>query len=232
VAAFLDGAPQGALWAVALFVDYAVGGRRGIGGWWLSPGHFAERHGLIVIIALGESIIAIGVGAAEIDLGAHVIVAAALGVTISAALWWAYFDGGAVMVERRLHEQPRGRAQNTMARDAYSYLHLPMVAGIVLLALGVKKTIGDVDESLEVIPAFGICGGVALYLLAHVAVRARTTGRLDRERLVAAAACLALLPLAVSVPGAVTLACVAVVCVTLIAAEALRGARTAQVPAR
>ena len=160
-AAALDGTAQGIVWLVALAVDYSgplYGGGR---GWRVFPAHFAERHGLIVIIALGESIVAIGIGAAGIDLGGRVVLAAILGVVVSAALWWSYFDVVAIVAERKMTEA-KGVARSRIARDSYSYLHLPMVAGIILLALGVKKTIGHVDEPLESVPAVALCGGVAL----------------------------------------------------------------------
>ncbi len=105
-------------------------------GWRLVPAHFAERHGLIVIIALGESIVAIGVGVAG---GAHAsarAVAAVMGIGLAAAMWWLYFDVVALVAARRLEHAPPGRVQNEMARDSYSYLHFPMIAGIVLVALG------------------------------------------------------------------------------------------------
>ncbi len=221
-AAFFDGPAQGAIWAVALQLDYGSAGLRGIAGWHLSPGHFAERHGLVMIIALGESIVAIGVGAAGLELGPGEILAAALGVAIAAALWWAYFDVVAIVAERKLREAARGRAQNTMARDSYSYLHLPMIAGIVLLALGAKKTLGDVEEPLKVVPAVALCGGVALYLLAHVAFRLRNVRTFNRHRLVAAIVCLAFIPLATQVPALAALATIAVVCAALIAYELIR----------
>ena len=193
VASALDGTAQVALWIVALAIDYIGAGLRGIAGWRLSPGHFAERHSLIVIIALGESIVAIGVGAEGIELGAGELLAAALGVIVAAALWWVYFDDALERVERRLHAVAAGRARNVMARDSFSYLHLPLVAGIVLLALGVKKTLEHVGDPLKTVAAVGLCGGVALYLAADVGFRRRCLGVLERPRLVAAAGCLLLL---------------------------------------
>ena len=116
-------------------------------GWKLMPEHFAERHGLIVIIALGESIVAIGVGASgalSLGIGA----AAVLGVALAPAMWWVYFDIVAIVSARRLAEAEPGRVQNELARDSYSYMHFPMVAGIVLVALGLKTTIGHFDGHL------------------------------------------------------------------------------------
>ena len=110
----------------------------------IKPGHFAERHGLIVIIALGESIVAIGAGAG-FELSTGEVVAAVLAIAAVASLWWAYFDVVAIVAERQLTEAPRGE-QAPLARDSYSYIHFPMIAGIVLLAVGLKKTELAVDD--------------------------------------------------------------------------------------
>ena len=181
-ASFADGTLQGALWALALVLD--IGGPLLIdpAGWRLVPGHFAERHGLIVIIALGESIVAIGVGA-EPGVRPGVVAAACVGIAVAAALWWLYFDVVALVAERRLSNAAPGRERNTIARDSYSYLHLPMVAGIVLLALGMKKTLGTSSDPLKVVPAAALLGGTAMYLLAHVAFRWRNVHRFSRQRL-------------------------------------------------
>jgi len=221
VAAFLDGPAQGALWVVAFAVDLSGPLLGGIRGWRLSAGHFAERHGLIIIIALGESIVAVGVGAAELDLDAGVVIAAVLGIAVAAALWWAYFDVVALVAERRLREAT-GVAQLAMARDSYSYLHLPMVAGIVLVAVGLKKTLAHVGDPLELVPAVALCGGVAMYLVAHVLFRLRNVRTLSRRRLVAAGALLALIPVALALPALGTLAAVTAVCAGLIGYEAIR----------
>jgi low temperature requirement protein LtrA len=166
VAGFLGRDARVAVWVTALAIDYIGPALIGRGrGWRIAPEHFAERHGLIVLIALGESIVAIGVGAG-FDLGAGAIVAATLGIVVVSALWWLYFDVAAILARGRL-VQARGVEQARLARDAYSYLHLPMVAGIVLFALGLKTTLGDVGEHLATVPAVGLCGGAALYLVAH-----------------------------------------------------------------
>jgi low temperature requirement protein LtrA len=220
-AAALDGTAQGIVWLVALAVDYSgplFGGGR---GWRVFPAHFAERHGLIVIIALGESIVAIGIGAAGIDLGGRVVLAAILGVVVSAALWWSYFDVVAIVAERKMTEA-KGVARSRIARDSYSYLHLPMVAGIILLALGVKKTIGHVDEPLEPVPAVALCGGVALYYLAHIAFRLRNVRSVNWQRLVVAVGCLALIPVATNARAIVSLAAIAGLCAILTTYEAIR----------
>jgi low temperature requirement protein LtrA len=221
LASFLDGVPQGAMWALALALD--MGGPLLIdsSGWRLEPGHFAERHGLIVIIALGESIVAIGVGA-EAGVDAGVVVAAALGVLVAGALWWLYFDVVALVAARRLHNAPAGRVRNEIARDSFSYLHFPMVAGIVLLALGLKKTLAHVGDPLELVPAVAMLGGTAAYLLAHVAFRWRNVHRFSWQRLVVAALLVVLLPAAVELPALATLAILGAALSALIADEARR----------
>ena len=157
------------------------------------PGHFAERHGLIVIIALGESIVAIGVGA-EASVDAGVVAAAVLGVAVAAALWWLYFDIVALVAERRLSNAEEGRERNEIARDSFSYLHLPMVAGHRALALGLKKTLEHVEDPLKLVPAVAMLGGTAMYLLAHVAFRWRNVHRFSAQRLVCALLLLRLHP--------------------------------------
>ncbi len=217
-ASFLDPGPQLAVWAAALLVDMALPYFFGTAGWKLVPEHFAERHGLIIIIALGESIVAIGVGA-EVGLTWGIAAAAALGVAVVAALWWLYFDVVALVSGRRLARAEVGRVQNALARDNYSYLHLPMVAGIVLLALGLKKTLGHVEDPLKVVPAFALLGGAAIYLLAHVAYRLRGIHTLNKQRLLLAAVFFALIPVATEVPALVALAGVAVLLIALITYE-------------
>ncbi len=217
-AAGTDGVLQGSLWAAALLVDTGGPYLFGSDGWKLVPGHFAERHGLIIIIALGESIVAIGAGA-ELGVDAGIVAAAVLGIVVAAALWWLYFDVVALVSERRLAGAAVGREQNEMARDSYSYLHFPMVAGIVLLALGMKKTLAHVEEPLKLVPATALCGGVALYLLAHVAFRLRNVHTLNRRRLLCAVLLVALIPLAREIAALATLAIVAAVLVLLIAYE-------------
>jgi low temperature requirement protein LtrA len=217
-ASLFDGLAQGAIWLLALLLDMGGPYLFGSKGWKLAPGHFAERHGLIVIIALGESIVAIGVGASgALDLG--IATTAVLGVGLAAAMWWAYFDIVAIVAGRRLVDAEPGRVQNEMARDSYSYMHLLMVAGIVLAALGLKKTIGHFDEHLHTVPAFALLGGVALYLLGHVAFRYRHVKTINRQRLLLAIVLLTLVPVAVELPALVTLAIVNVLIWAMIAYE-------------
>jgi low temperature requirement protein LtrA len=221
VAGILHGSAQLALWCVAIAIMYLtplVGHMRGFR---VAPEHFVERFGLIVIIALGESIVAIGVGAAGLALDAGVITAAILGVTISSCLWWAYFDWVTYVTQARL-VQATGADRARFARDAFSYLHLPMVGGIVLFAFGLKTTLHDLGDPLAGVAAFCLCGGVALYFLAHTGLRLRIGGGIGRGRPAATVLLLALIPLALVVPALLSLGFVAAVCVALILYEVLR----------
>jgi low temperature requirement protein LtrA len=204
-ASVLDGGAQEGLWAVAILLDWGGPAVLGTTGWKLVPGHFAERHGLVIILALGESIIALGVGA-EVELTAGVITAAVLGIGLAAALWWTYFDVVALVTARRLTLATEGRERNTLARDSYSYLHFPMVAGIVLASLGLEETLAHVGDALDGVHAFALLGGVAVYLLAHVVLRLRNARTVNVQRFVLALGLFALIPVAMQVPALATLA--------------------------
>jgi low temperature requirement protein LtrA len=226
VAGFTDGLAQTALWVVAVIVIYAAPVFDRGRGWRLAPRHFAERYGLIVIIALGESIVAIGFGAAGVSLEPPIVAAALLGLAVIAALWWAYFDVYAVLAEQTL-AGATGVMRTRLARDYYSYLHLPMIAGIVLFALGVTVTTHAVDQPLAIVPAVALCGGLSLYYWTHVVMRMRQVRYIRRTsderppwigpgRLVAAIGALALIPVALEVPALAALALVAALCWALI----------------
>jgi low temperature requirement protein LtrA len=217
-ASYLDGLAQGGVWLLALALDWGVPFVFSAEGWRLVPNHFAERHGLIVIIALGESIVAIGVGA-EASLTWGIAAAAALGIGLAAAQWWMYFDIVALVSTRRLAQAETGREQNALARDSYSYIHFLLVAGIVLVALGMKKTLAEVDEPLKTVPAFALAGGVAVFLLGLVAFRWRHVHTLNRQRFLYAVVLLAAFPLATEVPALVAVGIVTAVLWAIIAYE-------------
>src|SRR3954463_7675329 len=193
VGSVVGGTAQVVLWVLAAAIDYA-------GPAWLTRerlrglqrvavAHFAERYSLFIIICLGESIVALGVGAADETFDAELVAAVGLGLLITVALWWTYFDRFAGVAEGRLrtHHDPV-----LAAADAYSYLHLVIVAGIILFAVGVKLAIHDVGAPLHDATRLALCGGVALYLVGHVAFRLRIAGSLGVEKLVAAGALLVL----------------------------------------
>ena len=216
-ASFVDGSVQAAMWVAAILVDWGAA-FFGIDEWRLVPAHFAERHNLVIILALGESVIALGTGA-EIDLTVSVTVAAVLGIGLAAALWWIYFDVVALVTERRLIRATEGRERNLLARDSYSYLHFPMVAGIVLGAFGLHETLAHVDEPLDGLHAFALLGGTAIYLLAHVALRLRNAHTINVERLALALVFFALIPAAVNVDALYTIVAVDVLLWAMIAYE-------------
>jgi low temperature requirement protein LtrA len=217
---FLEPGSQAAVWAFALVLDLAGPYFFGSEGWRLVPGHFAERHGLIVIVALGESIVALGVGA-DVGLTIGVAVAAVLGIALVSELWWLYFDIVMIANVRRLIHAPEGRVRNELARDAYSYLHYLLVAGIVLAAFGLHETLAHVDEPLKTVPAFGLLGGVAIYLLGHVSIRLRGARSVNWRRLGLALVLLATLPLASELTSLVLLAIVTALLCLLILYETI-----------
>ncbi|MCW3067177.1 MAG: low temperature requirement protein [Solirubrobacterales bacterium] len=221
LAGALHGVARDVCWVAALAIDYGGLALRGVDGWRVQPSHFAERHGLIIIIALGESIVSIGVGAGALSLSAGIVAGALLGVAVAAALWWAYFDVVAIVAERRLRSAPPAE-QVRLARDSYTYLHMPMVAGIVVFAIGVKTTIENVGHHLDAVPAAALCGGVALYLLALSAFKRRNIGSYNQPRLAAAGILLVLAPVTSHVAALLALALVALVACGLIAYEVRR----------
>jgi low temperature requirement protein LtrA len=221
VAGFLSGRAEVALWASALAITLMPALLNQARGFRIAPEHFVERYGLIIIIALGESITAIGVGAAGLSLDAGEIAAALLGLTVVACLWWSYFDWVVFVTQARLAEAT-GAQRAAFARDAYAFLHMPMVAGIVLFAFGLKTTLADAGDPLGSVAGLGLCGGAAAYLLAHVALRLRIGGGIGRGRPIAAVLLLALIPVAREVPALAALALVASVCVGLIVYEVER----------
>ena len=219
-AGFLGGGARLGAWVAALSVDYLGPAVVSLHGWRIAPEHFAERYGLVVLIALGESVIAIGVGAG-LTLTAAVVAGAALGVVVVSALWWLYFDVAAIFARARLVEA-FGIEQVRLARDAYSYLHLPMVGGIVFFAFGLEAALHHVHETLAALPAMALCVGCALYLLSHVAFLLRATGRVFRRRTLGTAALLAIVPAALVLPALAVLGLLGAVCSFVVAYEAIR----------
>ena len=236
VGAEVDGGSRLALWALALAVDYVgvfVSSRAG--GWRLNAaGHFAERHGLIIIIAIGESIVAIGVGT-TVPLTFPALVAVLLGLTVSVTLWWSYFDVVALGAERVL-TRAEGRERAWLARDSFTYLHFPMVVGIVYLAFGMKKVVNyvadtahhNLGDSLATVPLVALYGGAALYLFAHICFRLRNLHTLNRQRLTLAVLLVVLLPVAARLPALAALGVLAGLMVALISYEVTKFAEARQ----
>jgi low temperature requirement protein LtrA len=194
VGGFLPGGWRWALWGLAFAVHIASTLLRPISEFQLSPGHFVERHGLVLIVALGESIVAIGVGAAGLDLDPTLIIVASLGLTIAYLLWWTYFAGDDNAAEDALDAVDL-RRRTRMAIRAYVYAYYFLLLGIVVVAAGIKKATQYADGHLGPSYALLVPGGLTIFLLGDVAFR-RTLGFGSvRFRLVAAVVALATAPL-------------------------------------
>jgi low temperature requirement protein LtrA len=226
-----DGELRWALWLVALAIDYAaplalfwVPRRQHLASttWQVETAHFAERFQLFVIIALGETIVLTGSTTAGLDLDTARIVAFGLAFLSTAALWWLYFDYVARIAERRLE---LAADRTTLARDAFTYLHVAIVAGVILSAVGDELVIAHPTDVLPGAEVATVVAGPALYLLAHVALRLRMTGTISVKRLSGALACVAVGGVGTFVPGLVVLALLVTVLVAVIAAEQLAAAR-------
>ena len=210
--------PLEAWWAGALLYEYGWMILMNLSGWKVSPGHFSERHGLIFIIALGEAVISIGIGATGLAIDSKVVIPAMLGLGIIVAMWWTYFDVNAFAAERRLRVLS-GIPQVRLAQHAYSYAHLPMIIGAIFFSLGVKKTLAHTDEVLSIIPAVALYGGLILYLVGQVALRARCGGSVAWPRILAALALGALIAVSWEIEALLLLSAVGLVFVLLVAYE-------------
>jgi low temperature requirement protein LtrA len=228
---FAHGPARTALWLAALAVDYAaplvlfwVPGRPRLSGatWEVGAAHFAERFQLFVIIALGESIVIIGATTAGLRLDTATVVAFGLAFLASAALWWLYFSYVATIAQRRL-ELAVDRTR--LARDAYTYLHVAIVAGVIVSAVGDELVIAHPTEELSGAQLAAVVGGPALYLLAHVALRLRMTGTPSAKRLLGALGCAAAGGVGAFAPALVVAALLVAVLVAVIGWEQLAAAR-------
>jgi low temperature requirement protein LtrA len=208
-AGFVDGPAQSVLWIATVTVTYLGPFVTGMGGFTVNPAHFVERHGLIVLIALGESVVAIGAGQVE-DVDWHVATTAFVAIALISGLWWTYFDGEADPTEQALHEA-EGLDRARLARDVYSYLHIPLVLGVVLVALGIKATFGASDLALDDVTATALSGGVALYFAALSAIAWRRGARPDAAFMAAVVVAVAAIPLAGHVDAVWSLTTLAVV---------------------
>ena len=180
-AGLVHGTLRPLLWLAALIVGFVAPLFSDLSGWHLQPAHFIERHGLIMIIAIGESLVAIGLGARSTELDTGVIVAALLGLVVVTSFWLAYFDFFPIRAQQLLADRS-GVQRTALARDVYTYLHLPMVVGIILFAFALKVALAHVGADLDTIPALALCGGPAIYLFAYVGVRFRISRMLRMNR--------------------------------------------------
>lgn len=219
--ALVDSPYRELLWITAAVADFGSPLIAGINGLRVVPSYFVHRHGLVVIIALGEAIIALGWGAIENLHHPGVLGAVVLGVLITGTLWWTYF-GLTTGAEERLRLTPAAD-RALLARDAYSYLHFPLVAGIVFFALGARVSVEHIDEPLAPLAALSLTGGVALFYAGEVAYRWRDHHQLAVDRLLTSAAALLVFPLATSVPAVLSLAVLAVIGIVRLSWELWRG---------
>ena len=229
VASQFEGWVQTALWVLALVVDYVGTALGGAAGWRLpAPGHFSERHGLIIIVALGESIVAIGVGVAELPITLPIVIASGLGLVLASAMWWAYFDVSALLGEHALANEPT-ETRPRLGRNAFSFDHFPLMVGIVLVALGLKKVleyVGDTEQHALTDPLKGVAlaalvGGVVVYLLAHVEFKWLTVHTVSTVRLGTAGAMLLAWALMGKVPAIGQLAVVAALLLACLVVESV-----------
>jgi low temperature requirement protein LtrA len=181
-------------WLAAPLIQIAAGYLHRGGMHPLAAGHLVERHGLVMIIAIGESIVAIGVGFRGTELDAGAVLVAVLGLCIAYYLWWFYFAGDDERAEHVLARTPPAQ-QSRLALHTYGYAHIPMLLGIVVLAVGIHKVVGHAFEPLHWGEAIALGGGVALYLVGHAAFLRLLGLRGVPHRLIAAAIVLATIPL-------------------------------------
>ena len=217
----LGGDPQWIMWALAGTLLWFTPWLTTVEGFIVSPSHFVERHGLVVIVALGESIVVIGAGAAGLAVDGGLTLVALLSLGLSAALWWVYFSDQET-VERALHDTPPERRPQ-LALIGFGYWHYGILLGIVAVAAGLKKAVGDPYDPLDAWIAGGLAGGAALFIACDVGFR-RTFGvARSHVRLVASAAALTTMPLGTEVGAAAQIGVIAAVVTAALAAERLLG---------
>ncbi len=216
-------------WIAGLLLDFGLTYATSAGGDWRihSAAHWAERYGLVVILALGESIVAIGVGASELPVDTAILTGSVLGIGLSICLWWLYFDMIALAAERVL-SRLQGKARASLAVDAYSYMHLLLIAGIVLSALGVETALAHIEDAADFgwFGASTLIGGTALYLAGHAAFWKRVGGHWKVWRLGGAVLLLVLMPLAAVLAPLGAMALVFGVCGAVVAVESTLYAET------
>jgi low temperature requirement protein LtrA len=221
VGAFLDGDAQIVFWLSAVAIDVAGALRVAGAGFRVSAAHFAERYGLFMIIALGESIVAIGVGAAHLERDTLFAIAVTVAFAGVGLLWWAYFDFLALGAERALARVPIAE-RGPLARDLYSFFHFLFVVGVILYAVGAEKTLEHPRDPLSEGGRWALGLGVAAYLLGSVVGRLRAIRTLAWERAAGAVAVLALVVVLRSTDALVVLVAVVGALALTIVVESVR----------
>ena len=216
------------IWLVAVVFQWVMIYVTSNGGNWRinSVAHFAERHGLVVMLALGESVVAIGTGVAQLPLDGAVLLGSGFGIGIGIGLWWAYFHHLSPRTEDAVARRS-GVERTGIATETYTYLHFPLIAGIVIAALGIETTVGHVADSVApgLFSAFALGGGVALYLAGTGFIWLRVSGEWSIPRFAAAALLLLLIPVLAIVPALVALGLVFLIVAALAVSEGLLGER-------
>jgi low temperature requirement protein LtrA len=231
----VGGTAQAVLWTVAAVLEWStpwLGNRESQSSFEIAPGHFVERHGLVVIIAIGESVVAAGIGAAGLPVDAELMLAVVLGLLLSAGLWWAYFGADDdEQAERALADAPAGR-QPWIALEGFGVAHYFLLLGVVLASAGIKKAIGHAYDPLETAQALVLGGGVALFLAADVAFRRVLGLGRSLHRAVAALLALATVPLGSEVAAVAQLAALVVLLAVALAGEGTARPRAPSAQAR
>jgi low temperature requirement protein LtrA len=218
---FVDSDVRGWVWLGSLSIDVVGTLTVARAEWRVSPSHFAERFALIVIIALGESIVAIGIATAGLERDWTFATSVLIGFAGVVALWWAYFDFVATAAARSLRRAPP-QARGPLARDVFTFFHYPMVLGIIFYAVAAKKTLEDPREPLSDAGRWALGLGVAIFLLGFVLARFRVLRRVAWERILAGTAAVLAAVLLDDADAIVTLAVVIGILVLSVAVEAAR----------
>jgi low temperature requirement protein LtrA len=205
IGVFVPPAVQLGLWVAAVLVDYGTPLITGVGGFTVHAAHFLERHHLFYIIALGETVVAIGVGVLQAQTITPIVaVAIVLSLAAIGGLWWTYFDWEAQLTAQILSDAAGSRRAH-LARDMYSYLHMPLVTGVVFMAVGLEEVATHPGDPLHGLFQITLSGGAALFLLSLGGVRGRRGHRQRVDHLIGALVCLALIPVAGLIPALATL---------------------------
>jgi low temperature requirement protein LtrA len=204
-AVVVEGTAAYLLWAAAFALEWLTPLLAGTGGFRIAPAHFVERHGLVVIVALGESIVAIGIGAADLPVDLALASVAVLGLLLAACLWWAYFGGDDTRAERALAAVPDDR-RGWVAIQAFGYCHLGMLLGIIAMAAGLKDAIGHAADPLDLPHALMLSGGAAVFLVADAFFRRTLALGPSAFRAAAAALALAAIPVGLTLSALAQLA--------------------------